>query len=270
MMFRRSFLRLIPLGALLGPRRGAGGEAEARSPEAAAKAAFRAMQQGPPEEFIRSIGPEGLRGFRSNLEPVIRAADRAGRAEQVAAHFGVPTRGDLKPLDDAAFFRAFWDGLLRSDPELREGIEGAELLTSGYVTEGLDRAHVLYRLAFESGWVVPILVPRVVTLRRHKGDWALELGGGWGEVAATAGPDAVPPRAIRAWAEVIGVADEEDGTARYAVYRARIDFANRARFRGTYAFRLGRGGEGWALAERREWRALATLIEREHGLVGMV
>ncbi len=265
MIDRRTFLRLIPLGALLGgrlPRRTAA-EAE---PEAAARAAFDLMKRGDVDALIATLRPEGLARFRRTMQPLAEVADDEG---EVCRYFGIEDMAELARLDDAGFFRAYWGGLMQSALWLREALEGAEVRTYGRVMEGRDTAHVLYRLAYESGFVIPILVPRVVTLHRLDDGWALSLGGGVEGMAPPAGGGPVPPpRVAGTTVEPLGFVIEKGETA-HVVYRCRIAFEGGGRFTGMYAYGVHRDDPEWSLIRRRDLEALVPIIDQRHGLASL-
>lgn len=265
MLNRRSFLQIVPLGLLFGPRLLAREGVEADSPEAVARLAFDVLKAGRIDELMEMIGQERLEHFRSTTMEWMETAAREQQDEQVCSFFGVRQVAELRTLDAAQFFAAWWRGATRSVPETLRGLDDAEIRVIGHVRESADIAHVLFRIRLPGAREF-LDVPRVMTLQNADSGWGLCLDSGLEAESDLGAPNAAsdsrqPPQST---IRVLGSLMENEDTA-HVVYRATISFGS-ARMTKTYVLPVNPEAPEWAMVARGDAVGLADRIQRLYGL----
>jgi ribose 1,5-bisphosphokinase PhnN len=129
--------------------------------------------------------PDALKQLKSSLLAVVDAAEQKGRVDEVLRIFkNVRSAGDLRKLDDLAFFTAFLEGVMELQPRLRDAFRGMTLDVIGHVPEGSDVIHVVYRGTVAQG-DTKVSKMSVMSLKANGKDWGMLLTGDLEGVAAS-------------------------------------------------------------------------------------
>ena len=145
------------------------------TPEAVAKDALAALKENRVADFAKAMHPDALKRLKETLLSVVDVAEEKGKVDEALSLFkDARTVDELRQLDDAAFFTAFLEGMMRLQPKMREAFRGTTLDVIGHVPEGPDVAHVVYRATVDLGETKTTKVA-VVSLRRMDGGWGMLL-----------------------------------------------------------------------------------------------
>lgn len=147
------------------------------TPEAVVTGALTALKENRIADFAALMHPEALKQVKGSLLAVVDAAEEKERVEEVLRIFNnVTSADDLRQLDDVAFFTAFFEGVLKMQPRLRNVLGGMTLNVIGHVPEGADILHVVYRGTFTQG-DIKFSKMEVMSLKAHGEAWGMLLTG---------------------------------------------------------------------------------------------
>ncbi|HXG11466.1 MAG TPA: hypothetical protein VNK04_17055 [Gemmataceae bacterium] len=147
------------------------------TPDTVARNALDALKEDRLEDFAKAMHPDALKRFKALLLSIVDAAAKDGQEKQILVLFsGVRTADDLKKLDETQFFVAFYRGVTRLRPEMKQLLGGAEVQTLGYVMEGKDTAHVVYRMTV-SAEGAKVTKLDVLSLQKTGTGWGMLLSG---------------------------------------------------------------------------------------------
>lgn len=150
---------------------------EGNTPEASASRALTALKEDRIADFAQDMHPEALASMKATLLEVVDAADKKGRVAEVLSIFkDVKDAGELRELDDVRFFTAFFAGMLKLQPRIRDTLRGMTLEVVGHVPEGDDVVHVVYRGTATVG-NVKISKMSVMSLKADGETWRMLLTG---------------------------------------------------------------------------------------------
>lgn len=157
---------------------------ETGTPEAAARAYIKAMQQNQVDAFIAMMHPEALAQFKKMMLPLAQTAAKKGKEKELMVLFmGVKTAAQLEALPPAAVFKAFYKGLLHMMPHMAKILAGSQMKVLGHVNEGPDLAHVVYRAVMKMD-KVNFQKLEVISLKKYHGKWMVMLSGNIQGIAA--------------------------------------------------------------------------------------
>jgi hypothetical protein len=149
-------------------------KAKSDTPEAVARKAMTAMKENRLDDFAKAMHPDALKTVKSTLVTIAEAAAKDGREREVTAIFGDKSLDELKKLDDAQFFAAFYGAMTRRRPELKRVVADSEVQIIGHVMEGRDTAHVVLRMtATVEG--TKIVKTDVVSMKKTSTGWGMLL-----------------------------------------------------------------------------------------------
>ena len=147
------------------------------TPEAIATRALAALKENRIADFAKEMHPEALASMKASLLEVVDAAEEKGRvAEALSIFKGVKEADQLRKMNDAEFFTAFFDGMLSLQPRIRDTFKGMTLEVVGHVPEGNDVVHVVYRGTATVG-EVKISKMSVMSLKADGDSWRMLLTG---------------------------------------------------------------------------------------------
>ena len=127
------------------------------------------------DEIHRWLRDQQERERRQQQEQWAEAAAKQEEEKQILRLFsGVRTPDDLKKLDDIQFFVAFYRGLTRLRPEMRQLLESAEVQILGHVMEGKDTAHVVSRLTVSTKGT-KISKMDILSMKKMDSGWGMLL-----------------------------------------------------------------------------------------------
>jgi len=147
------------------------------SPEAVAGRAIKALKEDRLDDFAKDMHPDALKELKSALVSVAEAAAKSGEGKEILALLGdAKSVADLKKLDDQQFFVAFYRGLIRLQPKLKQVLSTADVKIIGHVMEGEDTAHVVHRMIMD---VEGIKVSKtdIISMRKRESSWGMLLTG---------------------------------------------------------------------------------------------
>lgn len=148
-----------------------------KSPEAMAARALAALKENRIADFASAMHPDALKQLKSTLLPVVDAAEKKGRVDEALSIFkNVESTADLRKLDDVAFFTAFFEGMMKLQPRLRDAFRGMTLEVIGHVAEGQDVIHVVYRGTVTQG-DLKMSKMSVMSLKANGDEWGMLLTG---------------------------------------------------------------------------------------------
>jgi hypothetical protein len=146
------------------------------TPIEGARRAVLALKEDRLEDFAAAMHPEALTSFRTLLQPVLDGAVRENKQAEVLMLFeGAADVEAVKKLSEPQFFVTFLRGAL-AKADLKKTLAGANYRFLGTVQEG-ETAHVVYRMAisFEPGRSV--IIPSVISMKKHGTQWGALLTG---------------------------------------------------------------------------------------------
>jgi hypothetical protein len=147
------------------------------TPEAVAGRAINALKEDRLNDFAKDMHPDALKELKSALVSVAEAAAKSGEGKEILALLGdAKSVADLKKLDDQQFFVAFYRGLIRLQPKLKQVLSTADVKIIGHVMEGEDTAHVVHRMIMD---VEGIRVSKtdIISMRKRESSWGMLLTG---------------------------------------------------------------------------------------------
>ena len=144
------------------------------SPEAVVSKAIDAVNHGRVDEFADAMDPDSLEEFRAAVVATIdTAVKRVGEAKLLESFPGVKSVKALKALDAPHLFAGVVQRMT-ADPEFRKALAKTKIDVFGHVSEGDDKAHVVYRSEMKQG-EVDIVRLNVVTLRKSGQTWKMAI-----------------------------------------------------------------------------------------------
>lgn len=150
---------------------------QADTPETFARQALDALKEDRLDDFAKAMHPDALKRLKTLLVSIVDGAASQGQERQVLVLFsGVSTADDLKKLDDVQFFVAFYRGLVRLRPEMKQALGGADVQILGHVLEGQDTAHVVYRMTVTAE-SLKITKLNVLSMQKTESGWAMSQSG---------------------------------------------------------------------------------------------
>ncbi len=172
-------LRVLALLALLGTPVAL--PAQTETPEAVAEQYFGAMRSENVAAVAKLMHPDALAELRGLLEPLFQST--LPEADDFRQRFlGVRTVAEAQALSDTTVFVNFLGSLSSQVPMFSVALRAASMEALGHVTEGLETAHVVYRVTMEiEGLTVTRMA--VLSLRRYGETWRGLLTGDYSELA---------------------------------------------------------------------------------------
>jgi hypothetical protein len=172
---------LATLGAgLVTPVSRAVSQERSETPEAVTRQYGAAMRANDWVGTAELMHPEALAKFRRMFLPLVNA-DSTGRLCQRL--FAASSAAELAALPDAELFARFFRTLVSDGPELSSMFAGADLVPVGHVLEGVDVAHVVFRMKVAADGVM-LTKMQAVSLRRVGSTWRVLLSGDFEGLAA--------------------------------------------------------------------------------------
>ncbi|MFQ5795883.1 MAG: hypothetical protein ACE5JP_12635 [Candidatus Bipolaricaulia bacterium] len=158
-------------------------QADPETPESVAHAYFIALRENNWDLVCELMHPEAIDKLRNLILPIALEADRSGGGEEFfELIFGdVDDINKLSQLNLQQFCVSFFKG--QTLAFALEGLSNSEIMTLGYVNEGPEVAHVVYRMNLrfddfgDDDINITMTQIAVISLQRYGSEWRVLLTG---------------------------------------------------------------------------------------------